>query len=207
LLGIAIGALLASVIWGAAFYIFYRPAPPPIVLHPPPTPAPTATTAPTPTPGPITVYVTGAVQRPGLYVIPFDGRVGDAVAAAGGLTAAAAAELLNQAEHLYDGAQVHAPTIVTTTIQTAPPAGVSGNELAAVRSGSIPLAVGAGSASGLININTATADQLDSLPGIGPAKANAIIDNRPYATVDELERVPGIGAATINQLRDLVTVE
>ena len=57
----------------------------------------------------------------------------------------------------------------------------------------------------LVNLNTATAGELESLPGIGPSKAAAIIENRPYATIDELERVPGIGAKTVAQLRDRVT--
>jgi competence protein ComEA len=62
-----------------------------------------------------------------------------------------------------------------------------------------------GGGGGLVNLNSATAVELDSLPGIGPSKAQAIIDNRPYATVDDLDSVPGIGASTLEQLRPLVT--
>jgi competence protein ComEA len=56
-----------------------------------------------------------------------------------------------------------------------------------------------------VNVNSATAAELEALPGIGPAKAQAIIENRPYAAVDELDRVPGIGPATLERLRPLVT--
>ena len=59
----------------------------------------------------------------------------------------------------------------------------------------------------MVNLNTATATDLETLPGIGPSKAAAIIANRPYSTVDDLDKVPGIGPSTLEQLRPLVTVQ
>ena len=88
----------------------------------------------------------------------------------------------------------------------SPPAGLSGvlptPTPAAVRAGEPVLAPGA-----LVNVNTATVAELETLPGIGASRAQAIVDNRPYQTVEDLNRVPGIGDATMNQLRPLVAVQ
>lgn len=198
-----LGGILIGVLATGLLLLWLRPAPPPaIVLHPPPTPLPTATALPTPTPAPIVVYVSGAVTAPGLYTLDPSARVGDAILAAGGISAEAAAALVNQAERLWDGAQVHVPAASPQIAQPEPAAGVSGAAPALVTN-----PVAAGSTSGLINLNTASVDELTSLPGIGPAKASAIVENRPYVSVDDLERVPGIGPKTIEQLRDLVTVQ
>lgn len=203
--------LLAAVIIGLLLFFLDKPDPAPIVLHPPPTPAPTATPVPTPTPSPLTVFVSGGVARPGMYQLGWDARVGDALAAAGGLQAGVDGALVNQAERLFDGAQVHVPLAEPSNVtssesgpqsgpQSGPPPGLSGT--AAI---SAPASGGAGGAGGLVNLNTASADGLMSLPGIGPSKAAAIIANRPYDAVDDLDRVPGFGAKTIEQLRELVT--
>jgi competence protein ComEA len=195
-----LGLLTALVLVGGSDLLLRRPDPAPIVLHPPPTTAPTATPLPTATPAPIIVFVSGAVLRPGIYGLAADARVADAITAAGGVTAAANAAIVNQAEQLWDGVQVHVPSIgATTNVAPEPPSGVSGVDA------SRAAATGQGGAGGLININTATATELESLPGIGASKAAAIIANRPYSTVEDLERVPGIGARTIDQLRPLVT--
>jgi competence protein ComEA len=158
---------------------------------------------PTATPAPIIVFVSGAVVRAGIYSLAPTARVADAVAAAGGATSEANSALVNQAEPLWDGAQVHVPTLVTAAANVAPepPVGVSGTAAS-----SAP-AVGQGGGGGLINLNTATATDLETLPGIGPSKAAAIIANRPYSTVDDLDKVPGIGPSTLEQLRPLVTVQ
>lgn len=195
-----LGLLTALVLVGGSDLLLRRSDPPPLVLHPPPTVAPTATALPTATPAPIIVFVSGAVLQPGIYGLAADARVADALAAAGGVTVEANAAIVNQAERLWDGVQVHVPSL--TTIDNgapAPPSGVSGVESIGVTTGA------PSSAGGLININTASATELETLPGIGPSKAAAIIANRPYTTIDDLERVPGIGARTIEQLRPLVT--
>lgn len=197
-----LGLLTALVLVGSSTLLLRQPDPAPIVLHPPPTPAPTATPPSTATPAPMIVFVSGAVLRPGIYGLSAEARVADAIAAAGGLTNEANATIVNQAERLWDGAQVHVPSLTTTAnVAPAPPSGVSGVEssgaTASTQSG----------AGGLINLNTATATELETLPGIGPSKAVAIIANRPYTTIDDLERVPGIGVRTIDQLRLLVTAQ
>lgn len=194
-----VGLLTALVLVGGSTFLLRRPDPAPIVLHPPPTAAPTAPPLPTATPAPIIVFVSGAVARPGIYGLEAAARVADAIAAAGGLTGEANGALINQAERLWDGAQIHVPSLTATTVAAPePPTGVSGS--AAVDTP--PILSGTG---GLININTATSAELESLPGIGPSKAAAIIANRPFTSVDDLERVPGVGARTIEQLRSLVT--
>jgi competence protein ComEA len=189
-------ALVTASVTGAAALLLNRPQPQPIVLHPPPSPVSTSTPSPTDTPAPIVVFVSGAVRHPGLYTLPPEARVADALTAAGGYGDEADVNAVNQAERLWDGAQVHVPAAEEIAVE--PPAGVSG----ATRSSGAVLDV-----LGKVNLNDATLEELDSLPGIGPAKAQAIIDGRPYASIEDLERVPGIGAKTIEQLRDLVTVQ
>lgn len=197
-----LGLLTALLLVGGSTLLLRRADPAPIVLHPPPTAAPTPTLLPTATPAPIMVFVSGAVLQPGLYGLSADARVADAIAAAGGVTGEANATIVNQAERLWDGVQVHVPSLATTgNAIPAPPSGVSG----AVANGPAPATQG--SSRDLININTASATELETLPGIGPSKAAAIIANRPYSTVDDLERVPGIGARTLEQLRPLVAAQ
>jgi competence protein ComEA len=194
----ALGAVAGILISGLFILLARRVDPPPIVLQPPPTAAPTATPLPTPTPAPIVVFVSGAVVTPGLYSLPNDARLGDALRAAGGVLADAVASI-NQAERLWDGAQVHVPAIAEAPTIQQPSAGVSG---------ALPAISGTTtSQGGRININTASVDQLTSLPGIGPAKATAIVEGRPYASVDDLDRVSGIGPKTIEQLRELITTQ
>ena len=209
-----LGLFTALILVGGSDLLFRRTDPPAIELHPPPTlaatatPAPTATPLPTATPAPITIYVSGAVQKPGLYQLAAESRVGDAVALAGGLTAEADGALINQAEKLWDGAQIHIPSQGEAAASNAPPVGVSGDQPAPdTRSGAAIDPNAAPSATGKININNASVEELDALPGIGLSRAQAIIANRPYATVDELDKVPGIGASMIERLRPLVTTQ
>lgn len=212
-LGFLLGFLLSAIISGALMWLLRRPTPPAIVLHPPPTPAPTPTLPPTATPGPLLVFVSGGVRNPGLVELPAGARVGDALARAGGLLPEADPALVNQAELVFDGAQIHVPLpqpqTVTDSSSAMPPAnqpqaGVSGDVPPAAAS---PSGQGNSLAGGLVNINTASAEELTTLPGIGPIKADAIIANRPYDSVDDLGRVTGIGPSTVEKLTPLVTTK
>jgi competence protein ComEA len=141
---------------------------------------------------PLIVDVAGAVRRPGVYQFHDGDRVVDAIEAAGGATHKAALDGLNLAAPLTDGVQILVPT-------AAPEGAIAG---ASGAPGAVPGA--------LINVNTATAAELEALPGIGEVIAQAIVDyrteNGPFATVDELLDVSGIGDATLANIHDLVTV-
>ncbi len=215
LFSFTLGVLMTVILIGGSLFLLRKPDPPPIVLQPPPTPSPTDTPAPTATPAPMTVFVSGAVSFPGLYLLAADARVGDAIESAGGLTQDADAVIVNQAEKLWDGAQVHVPSVASPGILSPedaaageaatrfgePPAGVSG------LADAVSPENGSGSSKNQgIDINAGSLAELETLPGIGPSKAQAIVDNRPYDAVDELARVPGIGAKTVEQLRELVIV-
>jgi competence protein ComEA len=185
------GALIATIILGGFTFLWRRPTPPPIAIHPPPALI-TPTAEPTTAPALLVVFVSGAVQMPGVYELPGGARVVDALVRAGGFTPDATVVAVNQAALLQDGDQVHVPTMAEDS--SAPAPGL--NNQAASSSGD-----------GLININTASLEELEQLPGIGPSRAQEIINNRPYESVDDLDRVPGIGAATIENLRPYVTVQ
>ncbi|NLT26953.1 MAG: ComEA family DNA-binding protein [Microbacteriaceae bacterium] len=144
------------------------------------------------------VHVLGQVPSPGVYEIGPGGRVVDAIAAAGGLTDEADTAAVNLARPVVDGEQIYVPAIGET-----PPVPPGGGDAEGASDGT-------GSAGGLVNLNTATAAQLETLPRIGPAMAQRIIDHReangPFAAVDDLIDVAGIGEATLEGLRPLVTV-
>ena len=142
-------------------------------------------------PARVLVHVVGAVRRPGLYRVREGARVADAVARAGGATRRADLALLNLAAPVSDGAQVVVPRrqpLASGGAAIAPAAG--------------------GGVAGPVHLNTATLEQLDALPGIGPTTAQRILDyrqeNGAFGSVDELDAVPGIGPARLEQLRELV---
>ncbi len=149
---------------------------------------------PAPTKTPIVVNVVGAVPRPGLYEFAEGSRVQDAINAAGGLLADADVASLNLAARLEDGQQLVIP--------------FSGEGNTA-NSFSLAQPTQSGSSVELININTATLDELDDLPGIGPTTAQKIVDYRtehgPFQSIEDIMNVSGIGPATFDRLKDLIT--
>jgi competence protein ComEA len=148
----------------------------------------------------VVVHVAGAVAVPGVQRLPTGARVVDAVDAAGGALPDADLARINLAAPLTDGQQVY----VLRRGEVAPPVP------AGPQAGGSAGTSGSDAGGGLVDINRASADQLDELPGVGPATAEAIIAHRdqhgPFGSVDELIDVRGIGEAKLEQLRDLVTV-
>jgi competence protein ComEA len=174
----------------------HAPPPAPARASAPSFDAPATTVAARPR---LVLDVVGAVRRPGIVRVDAGARVADAITAAGGATTDADLVRLNLAAPVADGARIAVPAIGGP----APPLD------AGAISGGPPDAAG-GPAAGPVNVNTATAEQLDALPGVGPATAAAIVKEReahgPFRSVDDLGRVRGIGPAKLAQLHDLVTV-
>lgn len=140
----------------------------------------------------LVVHVAGAVREPGLYRLAEGSRVADAVARAGGAAASADTAAINLAAPLVDGMQVVVPARVEV-----PAAAAAGGE--AQR----------GPSSGRVSLGSATLEELDALPGVGPVTAQKILDYRSanggFRSVDDLDAIPGIGPARVEQLRELVT--
>ncbi|WP_436792709.1 helix-hairpin-helix domain-containing protein [Actinospongicola halichondriae] len=181
------GCLLVGLAVGAMVWLT-RQSPEPIDSTLPLVEPASVTTTTVP-PGPVVVHVAGAVVAPGVQRLPAGSRVIDAVDAAGGLLPDADAGRVNLAAELADGTQVYVPAVG----EAAPPIGAGGTD-----------------SSGPIDLNIADATALETLPGVGPATAAAILDHRerngPFVSVDGLLEVRGIGEAKLAQLRDLVRV-
>ncbi len=167
-----------------------------------------------PTPLTVRIHVAGAVVHPGVYSVSSSSRVVDAVTAAGGATSRADLERINLAQTIIDTEQVFVPfrTSHTTKVTVAPrlrPSRTTVPVNVPTIPGAIPSATTSATTS-LINLNSATSDQLDTLPGVGPSTAKAIISYRsrkgPFGKVEDLLNVPGIGPAKVAALRDQVTV-
>ena len=141
----------------------------------------------------VVVHVVGAVRSPGLYRLEQGSRIADAVARAGGATRKADLAMVNLAAPLADGEQVVVP-------KRGPPGGPGGGAGGSAATPGVP--------AGPVHLSTATLEQLDSLPGVGPVTAQKILDYRQehgaFSSVDELDAVPGIGPARMDTLRDLV---
>lgn len=177
--------VLVGIIGGAVLLLSTQPKPVQITINPP---VATVTPLPSATPAPITVYITGAVAEPEqMITLPPGSRVQDAIDAAGGTTETANLELVNLAGILRDGDQVHVPE--------------QNQEVA------LPTASGGG----IVHINTATIEELDTLPGVGPALAERIIAyrdaNGAFTSLEELDNVEGIGPALLADLQGLIAFD
>jgi len=154
----------------------------------PPIPTAAATTTAAAVGRELVVDVVGAVRRPGLYRLGAGARVADALARAGGATSKAQLELVNLAAPIADGEQIVIPRRGPAATGVGPSA--------------------PGATAGPVHLNTATLEQLDALPGVGPVTAQKILDYRQqhgaFGSVEELDAVPGIGPARLEQLKDLV---
>ena len=195
----------------------------------PPTDPAAANAAP---PAPVQVYVAGAVRRPGVYTLPPDGRLADAIAAAGGIAATADLTPVNLALKVKDEARYIIPDLAAprpagpeSPAAESALTGKTANLLTGELSGVPPepeldsaAAVAAAAtaanpdpaAAALIDLNTASGPQLETLPGIGPARAKAILAHRqqhgPFVAAEELTAVSGIGSGIYQNLQPLITV-
>ena len=177
------------------------PAPPVNLIETILPPTATPVVAVTPTVRKIAVYINGAVERPGVYSFAEGSRVVDALQAAGGFLPTADGDTINQAAPLRDGQQVYVPfkgTPAPPGLQPGAPPAVPATGRAA-----------APAPSGPINLNTATKEQLDTLPGIGPALADRIIEYRqkygPFQRPEDIKKVSGIGDKVFENIKDRIT--
>ncbi|MFN8373884.1 MAG: ComEA family DNA-binding protein [Anaerolineae bacterium] len=178
--------IAAAIVGGILLLLSTRPVPVEITVNPP---LPTRTPEPTPTHLPIMVYVTGEVAQPETTLtLPYGSRVQDALDAVGGITENADMTRVNPTDILRDGDQVHVPALGTPDTALPTP---SGGEV--------------------VYINSATVEELMTLPGIGQTTAEAIIAyrdaNGPFASLDDLDQVEGIGPSTLANLEGLISFE
>lgn len=153
---------------------------------------------PAPTPAPLVIYVIGAVSHPGVYHLPIASRVDDALQAAGGPAAGADLDLLNLAAPLQDGMRIWVPDRTSRTAAVSVPV----NEVSTPQPPS---------AEHQLNINTATQAELETLPGIGPTRAQRIITYRAanglFMTPEDLLNVEGISDGIFSKIKDLIAVQ
>ncbi len=190
--GIVFGAFLGL---AAAAVIMLVSAPPrgePILLTPPPTP------------GLIQVYVTGAVNSPGVIALPRDSRVNDAITQCGGFTPEADLQSVNLAARINDGDRI----IVVSYSEQATRSAAAGT--AAAQSPKGKSATVTPTPDFPININTASQQELECLPGIGPSKAEQIVtyrqDHGPFKKIEDIQNVPGIGPTIFEKMSSFITI-
>lgn len=190
----------AVVIGGVALLVASRPDPVTITVNPPaPTQVPTPL-PPTATPTPLSVYVTGAVNQPNqVVVLPVGSRVQDVITAAGGAAPDIDYQRINLAAPVHDGEHLHIISVNETPPPIAAPATTAPSSGDTAVQGEV------------INVNTATAEQLETLPRIGEVMAGRIIAYREangrFNTLEDLLNISGIGPATLEGLRGLVKFE
>jgi len=182
---LAVGILFGLLSAGLIILVSRPPRGRSIILRPPPTPVP------------IVVDIDGAVHHPGIYSLPLNSRVRDAVNAAGGFSADANSDLINDAALLEDGDHIHVPS--------------KGEEQHHIQGGGEDVHIQPTSTEVIFPININIADQktLEALPGIGPVTAEKIIacrQERLFSTIEEIQRVPGIGPATYEEIKGLIAV-
>lgn len=205
--GLLYGLGLALAVTGILLVAARRPPRQPVTL------------AEAPTPAPVRVYVLGAVKTPGVYPLLRGSIVEDALKAAGGALPNADLRGLNLAQVLQDGDRVEVPEFPPTPTPPPPtvtvgPGTPSPTPLPTTAATETPVPSRSGPslpvAGAKININTATLAELDTLPRIGPAIAQRIIDyrtaNGPFRRIEDIQNVRGIGPATFEQIKDLITV-
>lgn len=184
---------------GIGWFVF-RPSPTPVELV-----LPSITTSvSSPQNGDIQIHVVGAVEKPGVYTLPINSRVVDAVAAAGGSLPLADLEGINMAQTLLDAEQV----LIPRRVISRPRVTVAPRLQPKPRTSTTVIAPE--STSRVVNINTATASQLETLTGVGPATARAIISYRTskgsFSKVEDLLNVPGIGPSKLAAMRNEISV-
>ena len=195
---ITIGILIGLLASGLILLVSSPKQGNPIVLSPAPTSTQTPIPRPTASPSPIFVQIGGEISNPGVYAIDKQARLADLIELAGGLTHLADIDRVNNAAVLRDGDYFYIPAqneMIPDTARNAPH-----NLANPVDNIDYPL-----------DLNKATQEELESLPGIGPTKAAEILAYRDqkgfYASLDELMNVPGIGEATLDSLRDYLIIE
>lgn len=138
------------------------------------------------------VDIAGAVKQPGMYSMPSTARVADVIKKAGGITAEAdsnyVSKTLNRAQNIKDGQKIFIPFANQSDSQVSTTQDVAGTQTE------------------LVNINTASIEQLDTLPGVGEVTAQKIISNRPYTSIEELKNKKSVTNSTFEKIKDLVAV-
>jgi competence protein ComEA len=177
-----LAAVIVVALVSGAIILFSRQAEqPPVQITQVPTPEATPQLE-------MKVYVSGEVQKPGVYSVAVGSRIQDAIQAAGGILPGADVESINLAKRLSDEDHVHVPA-----------------------EGESPALISGDAGSPLINLNEAAESELETLPGIGPVLAEAIVryrsTNGAFKSIDDLSSVPGIGPKLIERIKDLVTIQ